>query len=140
MKRWAVSNQAISARVTLRISSPGLAEIGIEPLRGSRDDHIERRGPTSSAIGPRVCNRRSVFQQSADLQWEGLLIVGGNTGVETGAKHLHLSLCLAKNPSAFAFSNVCLAAISGCHSRLAEDDPFRPGGIHHTPTRASVSP
>src|ERR1035438_9336411 len=42
-----------------------------------------------------------VFPQGADLQRDGLLIVGGNAGVETSAQHFRRFPCLAKNPMRF---------------------------------------
>jgi phage tail protein X len=95
------------------------------PLRCAGADLFDLHGNGPAAPG-------GVFPQSTDLQRDGLLVIGGDAGVEPGAEHLRLLLCLTKTLCDFALAEACLAAISEGHSRLAEEDPFRPRGIHHT--------
>ena len=56
--------------------------------------HLQRDSP-----GP----PSGVFPQGADLQGDGLLVAGGDAGVEADAEHFRRFPCLAKNPTRFCF-------------------------------------
>ena len=55
------------------------------------------RSPSPAGYGPTPPG--GVLPQGANLQRDGLLIVGGNARVEAGAKHFRRLVCLAKNPT-----------------------------------------
>src|ERR1017187_10303996 len=74
------------------------------PLRCAGTDFFHLQGDSPAPPG-------GVFPQGADLQRDGLLIVGGNAGVETSAQHFRRFPCLAKNPMRFCL----LSCLFGGH-------------------------
>ena len=63
---------------------------------------------------------------------EGLLVIGGNTGVQARPEHFRPSPCLARNVTGFCLCrSPFFSAISGCHLTIVGVEPYRPYEIHH---------
>ena len=78
------------------------------PLRSAGTDllHLQRDGPAPPG---------GVLAHGADLQREGLLVEGGNAGVEANAKHFRMFPSLAKNPGRLCL----LRGLFGGHFRVS---------------------
>ena len=61
---------------------------------GANFAHLQRNRPFTSA---------RIFPQGMHLHWQGLLIIGGDAGIQTSTEHFRRFSCVAKNVFGFSF-------------------------------------